>query len=344
MPTRVAINGFGRIGRCVVRSAYEHGADVEIVAVNDVADPATLAHLLRFDSVFGRFPAEVAYSDGVIRIDDQEIRALSEREPASLPWADLGVDVVIESTGRFRTRADAAQHLEAGGRKVIISAPGKGSEPVDANVVLGVNFDEVYDPEAHHIITNASCTTNCLAPVAKVLHDAVGIRHGQMTTIHAYTSDQSLIDGPHTDLRRARAAAVNLVPTSTGAAKAVGLVIPELAGRLNGFAVRVPVPTGSLVDLTIEAERATSADEINQVFRERADSGALQGILAYSDDPIVSTDIVKSPYSSIFDAPLTGVMNDTQVKVVAWYDNEWGYATRLVELAERVAAPVAQRG
>ena len=227
MPTRVAINGFGRIGRCVVRSAYEHGADVEIVAVNDVADPATLAHLLRFDSVFGRFPADVAYSDGVIRIDDQEIRALSEREPASLPWAELGVDVVIESTGRFRTRADAAQHLEAGGRKVIISAPGKGSEPVDANVVLGVNFDEVYDPEAHHIITNASCTTNCLAPVAKVLHDAVGIRHGQMTTIHAYTSDQSLIDGPHTDLRRARAAAVNLVPTSTGAAKAVGLGDPR---------------------------------------------------------------------------------------------------------------------
>ena len=336
MPTRVAINGFGRIGRCVVRSAFERGADVEIVAVNDVADPAVLAHLLAFDSVFGRFPANVSYADGVIRVDDHEIRALSEREPGSLPWGELGADVIIESTGRFRTRSEAAQHLEAGGSKVIVSAPAKGSEPADANVVLGVNFDEVYDPEAHHIITNASCTTNCLAPVAKVLHEAVGIRHGQMTTIHAYTADQSLIDGPHSDLRRARAAAVNLVPTSTGAAKALGLIIPELAGRLNGIAVRVPVPTGSLVDLTIEAERATTAEEINEAFRQRADTGAMTGILAYSEAPLVSTDIVKSPYSSIFDAPLTSVMNDTQVKVVSWYDNEWGYATRLVELAEKV--------
>lgn len=336
MPTRVAINGFGRIGRCVVRSAFERGADVEIVAVNDVADPAVLAHLLAFDSVFGRFPANVSYADGVIRVDDHEIRALSERDPASLPWGELGADVIIESTGRFRTRSEAAQHLEAGGSKVIVSAPAKGSEPADANVVLGVNFDEVYDPEAHHIITNASCTTNCLAPVAKVLHEAVGIRHGQMTTIHAYTADQSLIDGPHSDLRRARAAAVNLVPTSTGAAKALGLIIPELAGRLNGIAVRVPVPTGSLVDLTIEAERATTAEEINEAFRQRADTGAMTGILAYSEAPLVSTDIVKSPYSSIFDAPLTSVMNDTQVKVVSWYDNEWGYATRLVELAEKV--------
>ena len=336
MPTRVAINGFGRIGRCVVRSAFERGADVEIVAVNDVADPAVLAHLLAFDSVFGRFPANVSYADGVIRVDDHEIRALSERDPASLPWGELGADVIIESTGRFRTRSEAAQHLEAGGSKVIVSAPAKGSEPADANVVLGVNFDEVYDPEAHHIITNASCTTNCLAPVAKVLHEAVGIHHGQMTTIHAYTADQSLIDGPHSDLRRARAAAVNLVPTSTGAAKALGLIIPELAGRLNGIAVRVPVPTGSLVDLTIEAERATTAEEINEAFRQRADTGAMTGILAYSEAPLVSTDIVKSPYSSIFDAPLTSVMNDTQVKVVSWYDNEWGYATRLVELAEKV--------
>ena len=336
MPTRVAINGFGRIGRCVVRSAFERGADVEIVAVNDVADPAVLAHLLAFDSVFGRFPANVSYADGVIRVDDHEIRALSERDPASLPWGELGADVIIESTGRFRTRSEAAQHLEAGGSKVIVSAPAKGSEPADANVVLGVNFDEVYDPEAHHIITNASCTTNCLAPVAKVLHEEVGIRHGQMTTIHAYTADQSLIDGPHSDLRRARAAAVNLVPTSTGAAKALGLIIPELAGRLNGIAVRVPVPTGSLVDLTFEAERATTAEEINEAFRQRADTGAMTGILAYSEAPLVSTDIVKSPYSSIFDAPLTSVMNDTQVKVVSWYDNEWGYATRLVELAEKV--------
>ena len=343
MPTRVAINGFGRIGRCVVRSAFERGADVEIVAVNDVADPAVLAHLLAFDSVFGRFPANVSYADGVIRVDDHEIRALSERDPASLPWGELGADVIIESTGRFRTRSEAAQHLEAGGSKVIVSAPAKGSEPADANVVLGVNFDEVYDPEAHHIITNASCTTNCLAPVAKVLHEAVGIRHGQMTTIHAYTADQSLIDGPHSDLRRARAAAVNLVPTSTGAAKALGLIIPELAGRLNGIAVRVPVPTGSLVDLTIEAERATTAEEINEAFRQRADTGAMTGILAYSEAPLVSTDIVKSPYSSIFDAPLTSVMNDTQVKVVSWYDNEWGYATRLVELAEKVLVPEPAR-
>jgi glyceraldehyde 3-phosphate dehydrogenase len=339
MPTRVAINGFGRIGRAVVRSAYERGADIEIVAVNDIADPATLAHLLAYDSVYGRFPTQVTCEDGVIAIDGREIRVLSERDPGDLPWDELGVEVVIESTGRFRTRADAERHLQAGARKVILSAPSKGAEPVDANVVLGVNFHEVYDPEVHHIITNASCTTNCLAPVAKVLHEAVGIRHGQMTTVHAYTADQSLLDGPHKDLRRARAAAINLVPTSTGAAKAVGLVIPELEGRLNGIAVRVPTPTGSLVDLTIEAERATSLDEIDAAFRERADSGPMTGILAYSRDPIVSSDIVKSPYSSIFDAPLTNVMNETQVKVVAWYDNEWGYATRLVELAEQVLVP-----
>jgi glyceraldehyde 3-phosphate dehydrogenase len=248
--------------------------------------------------------------------------------------------VVIESTGRFRTRAAAAEHLEAGARKVIISAPAKGSEPADATVVLGVNFDDVYDPDAHHVITNASCTTNCLAPVAKVLHEAVGIRHGHMTTVHAYTADQNLLDGPHKDLRRARAGAINLVPTSTGAAKAIGVVIPELEGRLQGYAVRVPLPTGSLVDLTIEAERETSAEEVNAAVRERADAGALAGILAYSEEPLVATDIVGSPYSSVFDAPLTSVVNGTQVKVVAWYDNEWGYATRLVELAERVMVPV----
>jgi glyceraldehyde 3-phosphate dehydrogenase len=247
---------------------------------------------------------------------------------------------VVESTGRFRTRAAAAQHLDAGARKVIISAPAKGSEPADATVVLGVNFDEVYDPEAHDVITNASCTTNCLAPVAKVLHEAVGIRHGLMTTVHAYTSDQNLLDGPHSDLRRARAGAINLVPTSTGAAKALGLVIPELQGRLHGYAVRVPLPTGSLVDLTVETERETSADEVNAAFRERADSGGLAGILAYSEEPLVATDIVGSPYSAVFDAPLTSVIDGTQVKVVAWYDNEWGYATRMVELAERVAVPV----
>ena len=339
MPTRVAINGFGRIGRSFVRSAYERGADLEIVAVNDVADPATLTNLLVYDSVFGRFPAKVIRDGDTIAFDGSEIRLLSERDPSALPWSELGVDVVIESTGKFRTRADAERHLQVGARKVILSAPSKGSEPVDANVVLGVNFHEVYDPDRHHIITNASCTTNCLAPVAKVLHETVGIRHGQMTTVHAYTADQNLLDGPHKDARRARAAAINLVPTSTGAAKALGLVIPELEGRLNGIAVRVPTPTGSLVDLTVEAERATSVEEINDAFRTRADQGPLTGILEYSEDPIVSSDIVKSPYSSIFDAPLTNVMNATQVKVVAWYDNEWGYATRMVELAEQVLEP-----
>jgi glyceraldehyde 3-phosphate dehydrogenase len=340
MPTRVAINGFGRIGRSFVRSAYESGADIEIVAINDIADPATLRHLLAYDSVFGRFPTQVTLEGDALVYDGGEIRVLGERDPGDLPWRDLAVDVVVEATGKFRTRADAERHLQAGASKVILSAPSKGSEPVDANVVLGVNFHEVYDPERHHIITNASCTTNCLAPVAKVLHETVGIHHGQMTTVHAYTADQDLLDGPHKDLRRARAAAINIVPTSTGAAKAVGLVIPELAGRLNGIAVRVPTPTGSLVDLTIEAERATSTEEINAAFRERADTGHMTGILAYTEDPIVSSDIVKSPYSSIFDAQLTNVMNDTQVKVVSWYDNEWGYATRLVELAAQVLVPL----
>jgi glyceraldehyde 3-phosphate dehydrogenase len=340
MPTRVAINGFGRIGRAVMRSAIERDADLEIVAVNDVADAATLAHLLTLDSVYGRFCHPVAAEDDRLVVGDRSIHVLSERDPAALPWARLGADVVIEATGKFRTRAHAVSHLEAGARKVILSAPAKGPEPADANLVLGVNFDDVYDPARHHIVTNASCTTNCLAPVAKVLHDTVGIRHGLMTTIHAYTSDQSLLDAPHKDLRRARAAAVNLVPTSTGAAKALGLVIPELEGRLNGFAVRVPVPTGSIVDLTIETQRATTADEINAAFAERAARAPLAGILAYSEEPIVSADIVRSPFSAVFDAPLTSVIDGTQVKVVAWYDNEWGYANRLVELAERVLAPV----
>jgi glyceraldehyde 3-phosphate dehydrogenase len=340
MPVKVAINGFGRIGRGFLRSARERDADIEVVAVNDVADPTTLAALLRHDSVYGRFPGAVTAGDGALEIDGARIRALSEAEPSALPWDELGVDVVVESTGRFRTRAAAAQHLDAGARKVIISAPAKGSEPADATVVLGVNFDEVYDPDEHHVITNASCTTNCLAPVAKVLHEAVGIRHGLMTTVHAYTSDQNLLDGPHSDLRRARAGAINLVPTSTGAAKALGLVIPELEGRLHGYAVRVPLPTGSLVDLTVETTRETTADEVNAAFRERADSGVLAGILAYSEEPLVATDIVGSPYSAVFDAPLTSVIDGTQVKVVAWYDNEWGYATRMVELAERVMAPV----
>jgi glyceraldehyde 3-phosphate dehydrogenase len=340
MSVRVAINGLGRVGRCFLRSAHQREADLEIVAVNDVTDAATLAALLRHDSVYGRFPATVEAGDGSLTLDGSEIPAFAERDPAALPWAKLGVDVVVESSGHFRTRADAAKHLDAGARKVIITAPAKGDEPVDANLVLGVNFDEAYDPERHHIVTNASCTTNCLAPVAKVLHDAVGIRHGLMTTVHAYTSDQNLLDGPHTDLRRARAGAINLVPTSTGAAKALGLVIPELAGRLHGYAVRVPLPTGSLVDLTVETERETSVEDVNAAFREQADRGALKGILAYSEDPIVATDIVGSDYSSIFDAPLTAVIDGTQVKVVSWYDNEWGYSTRLVELAERAFAPV----
>ena len=339
MTVRVAINGFGRVGRSVLRAAHEQDAAIEFVAVNDVADADTLAHLLKYDSVFGHFPADVEVTRRRHRIDGTVVRALAETDAAALPWQELGVDVVIESTGKLRTRMDAAKHLEAGARKAIISAPAKGSDPADATVVLGVNFDDVYDADNHHIITNASCTTNCLAPTAKVLHEAVGVRHGLMTTIHAYTADQNLLDGPHSDLRRARAAAVNLVPTSTGAAKALGLVIPELEGKLHGFAVRAPVPTGSLVDLTVEAQRETSAEEVNAAFRGRADSGELEGILAYSDDPLVSSDIVKSPYSAIFDAGLTSVVDGTQVKVVAWYDNEWGYSSRLVDLAQRVMAP-----
>jgi glyceraldehyde 3-phosphate dehydrogenase len=339
MPTRVAINGFGRVGRSVLRIAHEQDADLEIVAINDLTDAATLAHLLRHDSVYGAFPDTVESTARELALAGRPIRVLAEPEVSKLPWGELGVDVVIESTGRHRTRAAAAEHLGAGARKVIISAPAKGGEPVDATVVIGVNFEEVYDPDADHIVSNASCTTNCLAPIAKVLHDTVGIRHGQMTTIHAYTADQNLLDAPHTDLRRARAAALNLVPTSTGAAKALGLVIPELDGRLGGIAIRVPTPTGSIVDLTVEAERVTSVEEINAAFHA-ADEGSLHGILSYSEDPIVSSDIVKSSYSAIFDSALTSVMDGSQVKVVAWYDNEWGYSSRLVDLAARVMAPV----
>ncbi len=341
MPVRVAINGFGRVGRCFVRAAYEAEANLEIVAINDLFDARTAAHLLKYDSVFGRFPGEVRAGETGIEINGETVRTYSVTEPEQLPWEDLGVEVVIESTGRFRTRAAAARHLEAGARKVIISAPAKGSEPPDAAVVLGVNFDAVYDPVRHHVISNASCTTNCLAPIAKVLHEAVGIRHGVMTTVHAYTADQNLLDGPHKDLRRARGAAINIVPTSTGAATALGLVIPELSGRLDGFAVRVPMPTGSLVDLTIEAERATTREEVNEAFARAAGRRELDGILAYEEDPIVSSDIIGSPYSSIFDAALTTVVQGTQVKVLAWYDNEWGYSNRLVDLAERVVVPVA---
>ncbi|HZO77040.1 MAG TPA: type I glyceraldehyde-3-phosphate dehydrogenase [Solirubrobacteraceae bacterium] len=342
MPVRVGINGFGRIGRCFARAVAELERDVELVAVNDVAEAGTIAHLFKYDSVLGPYPGALGVDDGSITIDGHAVRILSEPDPVNLPWDELGVEVVIESSGRFRTRAAAAEHLDAGARKVIVSAPIKGSEPADATVVLGVNFDDVYDPDVHHVISNASCTTNCLAPVAKVLHQTVGIRHGLMTTVHAYTADQALIDGPHKDLRRARAAAINIVPTSTGAASALGLVIPELAGRLNGFAVRVPVVTGSLVDLTVEAEHETTKEHLNETFARFADSGAFEGILAYIDEPIVSSDIVGSSYSAIFDAALTSVVDGTQVKVVAWYDNEWGYASRLVELSERVLAPVPQ--
>jgi glyceraldehyde 3-phosphate dehydrogenase len=339
MSVRVGINGFGRIGRNVFRAAQESSADIEIVAVNDITDSKTLAHLLKYDSVYGRFPGEVEETGGSLSVDGREIRVLSERDPAALPWGDLGADVVIESTGFFTKRDDAAKHLSAGAQKVIISAP--ATDP-DVTLVLGVN-DDAYDPDQHHIISNASCTTNCLGPVARVLHDAVGIERGIMTTIHAYTADQNLQDGPHKDLRRARAAAANLVPTSTGAAKAIGLVVPELDGKLNGIAVRAPVITGSVVDLVCEVSRNTSAEEVNAAFAQQADSGRFEGILQYSEDPIVSSDIVTSSYSSVFDAPLTMVIDEKLVKVVAWYDNEWGYSNRVVDLAQRVLAgsPVA---
>jgi len=329
---KVGINGFGRIGRNLFRAAYEAGTELEFVAVNDITDPGTLAHLLRYDSILGRFPGEVEEREGAIAVDGDEIKVLAERDPAALPWSDLGVEVVIESTGLFTKRDDAAKHLEAGAKKVIISAP--ATDP-DVTVALGVNFDSAYDPEHHNIISNASCTTNCLAPVAKVLHEAVGIERGLMTTIHAYTADQRLQDMPHKDLRRARAAAINLIPASTGAAKAVGLVLPELNGKLSGMAVRAPVATGSVVDLTFEAGRETSVDEINAAVREAAE-GPLAGILSYTEDPIVSTDIIKDPHSSIFDSEQTAVLEGDFVKVFAWYDNEWGYSNRCVELAAKV--------
>jgi len=333
MATRAGINGFGRIGRNVFRAAHEAGADVDWVGVNDITDTKTLAHLLRHDSVLGAFPGTVEATETGIVVDGKELRVFAERDPAALPWGDLGGDVVIESTGLFTDRDSAAKHLSAGAKKVIISAPAKGP---DVTVALGVNFEEAYDREKHDVISNASCTTNCLAPVAKVLHEAIGIERGVMTTIHAYTSDQQLHDGPHSDLRRARAAAMNLVPTSTGAAKAIGLVIPELDGKLNGISVRAPIPTGSVVDLVCTVSRETSVEEINATFAERADTGPLTGILSYTDEPIVSTDIVKSPYSAIFDSELTMVIEGSLVKVIAWYDNEWGYSNRVVELAQRI--------
>jgi glyceraldehyde 3-phosphate dehydrogenase len=329
---KVGINGFGRIGRNLFRAAYEAGSELQFVAVNDIAEPGTLAHLLAYDSILGRFPGEVEATDDGIAVDGSQVKVLAERDPGSLPWGELGVEVVIESTGLFTKRDDAAKHLEAGARKVIISAP--ATEP-DVTVALGVNFERDYDPANHHIISNASCTTNCLAPVAKVLHETVGIERGLMTTIHAYTADQRLQDMPHKDLRRARAAALNLIPTSTGAARAIGLVLPDLDGRLNGIAVRAPVATGSVVDLTCQVSQETSAEEINSAAREAA-AGSLSGIMSYTEDPIVSTDIIQDPHSAIFDAEQTMVSDGSFVKVVAWYDNEWGYSNRCVELAARV--------
>jgi glyceraldehyde 3-phosphate dehydrogenase len=332
MAVKVGINGFGRIGRNLFRAAHAANANLEIVAVNDITDPGTLAHLLKYDSILGRFPGEVEAGEGSISVDGKQLKVLAERDPAALPWADLGAEVVIESTGLFTARADASKHLEAGAKKVIVSAPAK--EP-DVTVALGVNFDSDYDPGSHQIISNASCTTNCLAPLAKVLHERFGIEQGLMTTIHAYTADQRLQDMPHKDLRRARAAAINLIPTTTGAAKAVGLVLPELNGKLNGIAVRAPVATGSVVDLVCTLSKPGSPEEVNAAAREAAE-GPLKGILSYTEDPIVSTDIVGDPHSSIFDAGQTMAIGENMVKAVAWYDNEWGYSNRCVELAEKV--------
>jgi glyceraldehyde 3-phosphate dehydrogenase len=331
MAVKVAVNGFGRIGRNVVRAAKESGADIDFVAVNDLTDPETLAHLFKYDSILGPYDGTVEVTGDGIAIDGDEIKVYAERDPADLPWGEVGADVVIESTGLFTKREDAAKHLEAGAKKVLISAPASGE---DITVVLGVNFDR-YDKEKDEVISNASCTTNCLAPIAKVANDTVGIKHGLMTTIHAYTGDQALQDAPHSDLRRARAAAVNLVPTSTGAAKAVSLVLPELEGKLHGYAVRAPVITGSVVDLTFEAERETSVEEINAALKAAAE-GPMKGILKYTEDPIVSSDIVTDPHSSIVDGQLTSVIDGTMVKIVSWYDNEWGYSNRVVDVVQQL--------
>jgi glyceraldehyde 3-phosphate dehydrogenase len=323
---RVGINGFGRIGRNFYRAALAAGADIEVVGVNDLTDNASLAHLLKYDSILGRFPGEVTATEDEISVDGRSFKAFAYRDPTQLPWADLGADVVLESTGIFTDANKARVHIDNGAKKVIISAPAKNE---DLTIVLGVN-DGDYDPAKHTIISNASCTTNCLGPLAKVLHDAFGIQRGLMTTVHAYTQDQNLQDGPHKDLRRARAAALNIVPTSTGAAKAIGLVMPELNGKLDGFALRVPVPTGSATDLTVTVEREANVDEVKAAYKAAAE-GPLKGILTYTEDPIVSTDIVTDPASCIFDAGLTKVIGN-QVKVVGWYDNEWGYSNRIVDL------------
>jgi glyceraldehyde 3-phosphate dehydrogenase len=330
--TRVGINGFGRIGRNYFRAALAKGSDIEIVAVNDLTDNAALAHLLKYDSTAGVLKESVELDGDSIVVDGKAVKVLEQRDPAQLGWGDLGVDVVIESTGRFTKADDARKHIEAGAKKVIISAPASGE---DGTFVMGVN-ESTYDPETMHILSNASCTTNCLAPLAKVFNDAFGIEHGLMTTVHAYTADQNLQDGPHSDLRRARAAALSIIPTSTGAAKAIGLVLPELKGKLDGFALRVPVPVGSITDLTVTASREVSVDEVKAAYKEAAD-GPLKGILKYVSDPIVSADIVGDPHSSLFDAELTRVIGN-QVKLSSWYDNEWGYSSRLVDLTDYVAA------
>ncbi len=333
MTTRIGINGFGRIGRNYFRAALAQGADLEIVAVNDLTSPEALAHLFKYDSVGGRLAESIEVKDGNIVVDGKTVKVLAERDPAKLPWGELGVDIVIESTGFFTKAADAQKHIDAGAKKVLISAPASNE---DITIVMGVN-DGLYDNAAHHIISNASCTTNCLGPLAKVVNDAFGIERGLMTTIHAYTADQNLQDGPHNDLRRARAAAINMVPTSTGAAKAIGLVLPELKGKLDGYAIRVPVPTGSATDLTVTVSRETTVEEVNAALKAASESEELKGLLTYTDEPIVSSDIVGDPASSIFDSGLTKVIGN-QVKVVSWYDNEWGYSNRLVDLTELVAS------
>ena len=332
MTVRVGINGFGRIGRNFYRAAQAAGADIEIVAVNDLTDNKTLAHLLKYDSILGRLPEDVSYDEGSITVGDKKIVAFEERDPSKLDWASVGADIVIESTGFFTDATKAKAHIDGGAKKVIISAPASNE---DVTIVMGVNHEQ-YDPSAHTVISNASCTTNCLAPMAKALNDGLGIEKGLMTTIHAYTQDQNLQDAPHSDLRRARAAAINIVPTSTGAAKAVSLVLPELKGKLDGFAFRVPVPTGSATDLTFTASRETTVEEVNQIVKDAAE-GPLKGYLVYTSDPIVSSDIVTDPASCIFDSGLTKVIGD-QVKVVGWYDNEWGYSNRLVDLVAHVGS------
>ena len=334
MAVRVGINGFGRIGRNVFRAAYERGADIEWLAVNDLVDPKTIAHLLKYDSTYGPFPGEVEATTSGLRVDGREIRVLAERNPGSLPWGDLGADVVIESTGLFTDRENASKHLDAGAKKVVISAP--ATNP-DTTVVLGVNFAEAYDKDKHEVISNASCTTNCLVPMVKVIKDNFGFRHGSMLTVHSYTNDQNILDLPHKDLRRARAAAVSMIPTTTGAAKATALVMPELKGKIDGLSIRVPTPDVSFTDLTVEVERATTIEEVNAAFKA-VSQGALEGILAYSEEELVSSDYIGNPYSCIIDSKTTNVVDGTMVKVSGWYDNEWGYSSRCVDMLRFVGA------